>query len=119
MKKTILIFILVCASLFLKAQDSSPKLVIIRIFDCSDAIIKSILPGIHITEDNGNQRVIEFEKFESRNNQATYFPANNDNLKKLHLELKKYLDEGYEIVGHTKNMWSPEQIYEDYVLVKK
>lgn len=119
MKKTLLIILLLSASCVVKAQIASPKLVIMRIMDCHTGGCGGATPAIHITEDNGIHRVIEMETFDLKDRKEAHFPASHNNLNKIHLELKKYLDEGYEIVGHTKNIWNIDDILEDYVLVKK
>jgi len=115
-KISLLILFLGLQTVSVTAQnDSESELVIIRVLEYISGTTKEIYPAIHITENDGSYRVVELEKYTKR-----YLLNPTDNQKKIHLELKSYLDKGYDIAGHSKGEvginlgW-----FEDYVLLKK
>jgi len=115
MRKTTLIILLFGAIIFsVKAIGQDEKsLVIIRVIEFRAGYTGGLSPVIHITENDGSYRVIELDKH-SKN----YLIKPTDNQRKIHQELKKYILDGYEIVGHTKGIESVAVWFEDYVLIK-
>jgi hypothetical protein len=114
MKRTLIfIFLVVVVILAGKSQGLSKKLVIIRIIEFREGYTGGLSPVMHITEDDGSYRVVELE-----HHKKNYLISETGNQKKIHLELKKYLNEGYEIQGHTKGMETVIVWFEDYILVK-
>ncbi len=98
----------------LNAQEENDKnLVIIRVIESRMGYTGGFTPVIHITENDGSYRTIELEK-----HFKDYLIKSTSNQKKIHKELKKYLNEGYEIIGHTKGIESIAIWFEDYILVK-
>jgi len=69
---------------------------------------------MHITENDGSYRTIKLD-----GHSKDYLLDPTENQKKIHIELKKYLDEGFKIIEHAKGgdnviLWT-----EDYILFKE
>lgn len=94
-------------------ENGETELVIIRVIEIRKGYASDLSPLIHITENDGSYRTIELEIHE-----RNYLLNPTDNQQKIHLELKKYLQDGYEIKSHSIGNTSNVSWYEDYVLIK-
>lgn len=114
-KATLLLLFGLAITISLNAQNSQEKqLVIIRVVEFMAGFPGGgLLPVMHITENDGSYRIIELDKHSKK-----YLLESTDNQKKLHRELKKYIQDGYEIVGHAKGLEGLPIWYENYVLIK-
>lgn len=116
MKRTnFLLLSFIALTISLNAQSYQEKeVVIIRIIEFTGGMSGiDVAPVMHITENDGSYRIIELDKHKKK-----YLLQTTDNQSKIQKELKKYIQDGYEIVNHTKGAERLAFWFEDYVLVK-
>ncbi len=104
-----------CISFSSFGQESqSGDLVIIRTLEYRKGYSGGIEPVIHITEPDGTYRLIELEGYKK-----VYLKENSKNQRLIHEELKKYLNDGYKIISHSKGNSDIVLWYENYILYRE
>lgn len=113
-KTTILFLFFVALSISLSAQDNPEReMVVIRVVEARAGNSEGANAMIRITEIDGTLRIVDLDK-----HRDSYLVNSNENQKKIHQELKKYVQDGYEIVDHQREARGFLVWIEDYVLLK-
>lgn len=104
---------LIIPSLFAQVVEHKRELVIIRVVEATPGIGGRYNSVIHITEDDGTYRIVELEDIKK------HLIDNSSNKRLIHMQLKMYLDKGYEIISHNIGDADGAVLFEDYVLLKQ